>query len=415
MNIQELTPEIQRRISRYWRGLPSDRFTRPERKFIGEMLQGLLKEPGIYLTEVARCLGEGLKLKKTWERLNRNLRREGLWERLIESHLAINSRRIRRMRYCVIDVSDIQKQEATKIEGLSWVRDGDKSSRGKPVIGRGFHWLNAVMVDKEAMLSVYSEAYSLELENSSENLKILGVVEKVGQIAPEAIFVLDRGGDRAKLLDELLSSQRRFIIRGAGQRSLKVRKGSSKSYRVGHLVGATKCSWQYQSLRGKTFYVGIRRVYYKGKALSLVVSRRANAAVSWYLTNVEGKPQQVMKQVMEGYTLRWRIEEYHRQIKQSYHLENIRLRKYVAIKNMVSFVMLAASFISRLPENLVIKLLCEAKRLFRNKLKDIPNYYYYMLTAAVSCCLAAAVKQRPVPLCLRKRDFWQHKLALILD
>jgi len=65
MNIQELTPEIQRRISRYWRGLPSDRFTRPERKFIGEMLQGLLKEPGIYLTEVARCLGEGLKLKKT--------------------------------------------------------------------------------------------------------------------------------------------------------------------------------------------------------------------------------------------------------------------------------------------------------------------------------------------------------------
>ncbi|HDI12862.1 MAG TPA: hypothetical protein ENF64_01960, partial [Hadesarchaea archaeon] len=198
--------------------MPSDRFTRPERKFIGEMLQGLLKEPGIYLTEVARCLGEGLKLKKTWERLNRNLRREGLWERLIESHLAINSRRIRRMQYCVIDVSDIQKQEATKIEGLSWVRDGDKSSRGKPVIGRGFHWLNAVMVDKEAMLSVYSEAYSLELENSSENLKILGVVEKVGQIAPEVVFVLDRGGDRAKLLDELLSSQRRFIIRGAGQR-----------------------------------------------------------------------------------------------------------------------------------------------------------------------------------------------------
>ena len=118
---------------------------------------------------------------------------------------------------------------------------------------------------------------------------------------------------------------------------------------------------------------------------------------------------------MEGYGLRWRIEEYHRQIKQDYRLESIRLRKYSAIKNMVFFVMLAASFISRLPENLVIKLVSVAKRLPRNKLKDIPSYIYYMLTAAVSHCLAVALKQRPIPLWRRRRDFWQHKLALVLE
>lgn len=412
MNIEELAPEIQRRVSGYWRGLPGDRFSRPERKFIGEMMQGLLKEPGIYVTDVARSLGEELKLKKTWERLNRNLRREGLWERLLEVNLLQQARRVRQMRYCVIDVSDIQKSEATQLEGLSLVRDGDKSSGDNPVIGQGFHWLNAVMADKEGVLPVYSELYSMELEERSENWRIVEITKQVGVVHPEVIFVLDRGGDRSKLLDEFINELRRFIIRGAAQRSLGVRRGSSKSYNIQHIANGTKCSLIYKSSRGKTFYVGIRRVYYGEQPLSLVVSRRANGAVSWYLTNLEGSSEQVMETVMEGYGLRWRIEEYHRQIKQDYRLESIRLRKYMAIKNMVTFVALASAFVCRLPENLVVKLVYLAKRLNKNKLKDIPSYPYYMLTAAVSGCLAAAVKQRPIPLWLRRRDFWQYQLAL---
>ena len=412
MNIEELAPEIQRRVSGYWRGLPVDRFSRPERKFIGEMLLGLLKEPGIYVTDVARSLGEEMKLKKTWERLNRNLRREGLWERLLEVNLLQQARRVRQMRYCVIDVSDIQKSEATQIEGLSLVRDGDKSSRDNPVIGQGFHWLNAVMADKEGVLPVYSELYSMELEERSENWRIVEITKKVGVVHPEVIFVLDRGGDRSKLLDEFINELRHFIIRGAAQRSLGVRRGSSKLYNIQHIANGTKCSLIYKSCRGKTFYVGIRRVYYGEQPLSLVVSRRANGAVSWYLTNLEGSSEQVMETVMGGYGLRWRIEEYHRQIKQDYRLESIRLRKYMAIKNMVTFVALASAFVCRLPENLVVKLVYLAKRLNKNKLKDIPSYPYYMLTAAVSGCLAAAVKQRPIPLWLRRRDFWQYQLAL---
>src|SRR3989304_2236645 len=191
MNIEELAPEIQRRVSGYWRGLPVDRFSRPERKFIGEMLLGLLKEPGIYVTDVARSRGEEMKLKKTWERLNRNLRREGLWERVLEVNILQQARRGRQMRYCVIDVSDIQKSEATQIEGLSLVRDGDKSSRDNPVIGQGFHWLNAVMADKEGVLPVYSELYSMELEERSENWRIVEITKKVGGVHPEVIFVLD--------------------------------------------------------------------------------------------------------------------------------------------------------------------------------------------------------------------------------
>lgn len=415
MNIWELTPEIQRRVSGYWKGLPEESFSLPERKFIGEMLLGLLKAPGIYVTGVARSLGEDLKLKKTWERLNRNMRRDGLWERLTETHLLQQSSRVRRKRYCVIDLSDVQKAEATQIEGLALVRDGDKSKKDKLVIGAGFNWLNAVMADRDGLLPIYSELYSSELEQQSENQKIIGIVKKVGEVHPEVVFVVDRGGDRSSLLDSFLKLKKRFIIRGMDQRSLGVRRGSSKRYNIGQLACGTKSSMVFKSVRGKTFYVGIRRVYYKQQALSLVVARRANGKLSWYLTNQEGPRETVMEAAMEGYGLRWRIEEYHRQIKQDYRLESIRLRKYMAIKNMVLLVMLAASFISRLPENLVIKLVSVAKRLNKNQLSDIPRYPYYMITAAVACCLAAAVKQRPIPLWLRKRDFMQYKLALALE
>ena len=162
------------------------------------------------------------------------------------------------------------------------------------------------------------------------------------------------------------------------------------------------------------FYVGIRQVYFGEESLWLVVSRRQREknALSWYLTSVLGSRKTVMETTMETYGLRWRVEEYHRQIKQDYKLERICLRKYSAIKNMCAIVMLAASFCARLPQHLIIKLLVLTNQLPRKRLRDIPKYPYYMITAAVSRVLEHAVKQRPKPLRIRKRDFFQLKLNL---
>ena len=115
---------------------------------------------------------------------------------------------------------------------------------------------------------------------------------------------------------------------------------------------------------------------------------------------------------MSGYGLRWRVEEYHRQIKQDYHLEQICLRKYKAIKNMGVIVMLAASFCARLPKNLVIRLLALTKQLPRNRLRDIPSYPYYMIVAAVARTLEHAGKRRWKSLRIRKRDYFQLQLDL---
>ena len=82
------------------------------------------------------------------------------------------------------------------MEGSGRVRDGSKKSPYKnPVIGNGYYWLNAVMVNDEEILLVYSDICNLDREAKyyvSENTKINDITNMVYEINPDAIFVIDR-------------------------------------------------------------------------------------------------------------------------------------------------------------------------------------------------------------------------------
>jgi hypothetical protein len=409
-SIHDLAPEIQKRISGFVNFLKGQ-FSVPEVKNIGALLYGMLRCHDVHVSELGRSLREKIAPKKTEERLHRNLRRKGMGRRLLEANALKNIEELREKRYCIIDLSDIQKPYAEKMEGLGRVRDGDKSTHGEEVIGNGWYWLNGVMADLKGILPVYSEIYGLDYEgreHASENGKILAITDMVQAFHPEAIYVIDRGGDRSKLIDDFTKEKKYFVIRGQEKRSLRLHKDSSKETNIKDIAKKTRTEYSYKSLRkGELFDVGIRRVYYDEMPLWLVVSRRLRGGLSWYLTNVEGTSVEVMNTVMEAYGLRWRVEEYHRQIKQNYSLEKISLRNYNAIKNMSALVALAASFCANLPENIVIKILEAANFLARKKLSDIPSYPYYMITKAVSRALELAQKQRPKPLRIRKRDYFQ--------
>jgi hypothetical protein len=272
------------------------------------------------------------------------------------------------------------------------------------------------MADDTGILPVYSEIYGLDYEgreHTSENGKILEITDLVHALHPNAVYVLDRGGDRSSIIDSLLEDGKWFVIRGQDQRSLRLHQDSEKETNIKDIAKKTKPGHAYKSLRnGEWFDVGIRRVYYGETPLWLVVSHRRRGGLSWYLVNVKGIRTVIMNTVMEAYGLRWRVEEYHRQVKQDYSLEKICLRKYNAIKNMGALVALAASFCARLPEHLVIRMLAAANRLPRKKLQDIPSYAMYMIIAAVARTLESAVKRQPKPLRIRKRDYFQLSLTL---
>lgn len=156
-SITDLTPEIQKRISKFEHFLSKEGMKRPEVKFTLAILTSMLKEHHVHLTVLARGLEEKINPKKTWERLSRHISKYGLHDKLTGSNIKKNKAKIHQMRYCVIDVSDVQKPEAEEMEGLSRVRDGSKrAGDNKAVIGNGYHWLNGVMADGEDILPVYS-------------------------------------------------------------------------------------------------------------------------------------------------------------------------------------------------------------------------------------------------------------------
>jgi len=411
-SIRELAPEIQQRISGFKEALRAGGLTLPVVKNVTLLLWAMAKERSVQVTVLARGLEEPIAPKKTWERLRRTVGKKLLRADLLAVHRTINAGSIREKRYCLVDLSDIQKVCAEKMEGLSRVRDG--STKG---IGNGYWWLNLTMADSTGMLPVYSELYSLDREGAeqeSENKKVLHAIGWVREVHPGAVFVIDRGGDRGVLFETFFRDETRFIIRGQETRSVGMHADSDATTNIKEVALRVKTNQRYKSRTGKGFKVGCRRIYLQGQALWLVVSRREENpnALSWFLTNVEGSREQVMDTVMEGYGYRWRVEEFHRQIKQDYALESMCLQEYEALKNLTVLVMIAAAFIMRLPKMLAIKLIAAANRLPRKRLSDIPSYEYYMLSAAVSWVLHACRKLPPKPLHLRKRDYFQLKLAL---
>lgn len=411
-SITDFAPEIQSKLSRFSKKFSTSGMTVPERKNTMSLLWGMLKKRTSHVSILSRALDEGITPKKTVERLNRTLRKDGYWKRLTEETLLQNRRAIQQKRFCVFDLSDIQKPEAEAMEGVAEVYDGDASSRGEVVTGRGYWWLTGVMVDRDGCLPVFSEIYSLEWERTGENQKILEAIEMVRWVHPEAVIVIDRGGDRGILLESLIASQMQFTIRGQDQRHLRLHTDSGKSTLIGDIARRMKLKRSYRSLRnGKRFTVGIRRVYLNKHPLWLVAARHRKG-LSWYLTSVEGSRKFIMDTVMEGYGYRWSIEEFHRQVKQDYGLENIRLQRYEAIKSMGALIMVAVSFCAKLDKGLMIKIVAAAGLLERGRLRDLPKFTLYKITEAVATAVAVSAKRVPKPLRLRKRDYFQLSLSL---
>ncbi len=142
MELKELSKRIQIKLHQF-----SERFclgfSRPERKFLYQMLFGILKGGKVQLNSIARHLQEGLSLKKSTERLGRHLGAPDMWRRVSESTLETQRYYLRQCKYVVIDLSDIQKRYAEQMSGLGMVYDGSENKTGSD------YWLcNVTGVDE---------------------------------------------------------------------------------------------------------------------------------------------------------------------------------------------------------------------------------------------------------------------------
>jgi hypothetical protein len=389
MHYARIAHKLREQIVKF-SGVLSSGLPKTARRFVTEMIFGIQARQSVRLTEIGRALEEKIALRKTEYRLCRQLEREELWDYLTDAVCRLAAPQIKETTLLVLDISDISKKYAKKMEYLGMVRDGSEKE-----LASGYWTCQVVGTESEGttILPVLNKLYSdVSPEWRGENRVMLEVIDTVSRhTGKRGIWVLDRGGDRGEILRPLLKRELHFLIRLRGDRHL-VHRGIAQPV----LDLASTCPMlsmervvREEGTKEKVYFLefGFRKVRLPGRSedLYLVVVKGFGEKPLMLLTNVKitGSRKDLWRMV-ESYLMRWRIEETIRFIKQSYELEDIRLLTYVRLQNMMALVMAVAYFtmaylgLKTKLRVLMRHLLRAAKRVF-----GIPEFRFYALADGI--------------------------------
>ena len=386
MEYSKVASRLREQIGRF-SGELSNGLPKVSKRLVSELVYGIQASQSVVLTKVGRVLEENISIKKTEERLSRQLGRKSLGSAVQHNLLKEGSSRIHRDTLLIFDPSDLRKKYAKKMENLCAIRDGSEKE-----FGMGY-WLCHVVgaeLQGESVVPLYGGLYSTESSDfMSENREWLSVIDSVSEsVSKRGIWVIDRGGDRKKVFDHLLDNELRFLIRVVGcQRHLDV-GGKGKT----PLEIALSCSCPYTETvvrekdgKEKVYHIsfGYKRVRLPGRdeSLYLLVVRGIGKEPLMLLTTEPlRRNRKILWRMVRSYFRRWAIEETIRFIKQSYEIEDIRVLGYQRLQNLLPLVTAAAYFAAVvLDTKAKLKIMAgyvfkAAKRLF-----GIPDFRYYAI------------------------------------
>lgn len=384
-------------------GIVYPHFSKPICKFLQQMLFGIQSSGDIKLSNIGRALDESIPLKKTEERLSRNLKTKDLDKKLNVLIAQEAASQITSKSLIIVDPTDIRKEYAQKMPFLARIRDGSRKE-----LANGYSGCMAVACrpGERTMIPLHLRIWSSEAPDFvSENHQILEVIRTISEASERrGVYVIDRGGDREKLIHPLLNQGNQFIIRLVGNRHLTFgnREFLAESIAEGcetrhleHIVKETREGEKTYKLE-----FGMRQVRMPGRSelLTLVVVHGFGEKPLMLLTNCKVTlSRKSLWRIVESYLSRWLIEEAIRFAKQSYNLEDIRLLDWDRLKNMMGILLLSLYFLGvHLGGKLRLQILSghivsAAKRFY-----GVSEFFYYALADGVSSLLSRiAPKQSP--------------------
>lgn len=384
----KIAGKIKAQITRFSNYL-TEGLKKPDRRFIRELIYGIQASKDVKLSNISRSLAEEISLIKTETRLSRNIGKVDLTGHLNKRLIGFGKRRILDETVLAIDIGDIDKPYARAMENLAYVRDGSEGENRS--LG---YWTIEVIgadVEGEELVPLYGELYSQRAKDfDSENRQILKAVDAViFHIGRCGIWAMDRGGDRGRLIEGLLTRGLKFVIRLKGGRHLEY-EGGKKDVRG--IAEGCRCRHVREIevekngvKQTKRLSLGSKAVYFPGhkESLALVVVKGYGEKPMTLLTNLNVLDVGVDR-ILEIYLTRWKCEESYRFIKQGYNLEDIRLLNYIGLRNMMVMVQAVFYFVSvelgkKLKLNILLKKVYEkAKRFF-----EIPDFKQYAIADGI--------------------------------
>lgn len=380
--------EIKALMSRY-SGIISKDFSKPKQKLIKEIIYGIQATKDIKLSNISRSLKEELPLIKTEDRLSRNLDDLDFTEEINNQIIRLSANKIMEEMVIALDLGDIRKKYAKEMEYLCGIHDGSEHE-----IGDGYWLCKAVAADIEhkQVIPLYCEVYSQEAKGfESENKQIFKCIDTVVKhIGNKGIWAIDRGGDRGKIYDKFLDKKnpKRFVIRLTGKRNL-IHQGKIKNSE--DLAKCLPCEYKaniikYEEGKEEKKIVSYNAISVKltnqEAKLFLVVVKGFGKKPLILLTNcaVKKETKESIWRILEIYLTRWKCDESFRYIKQCYNLEDIRVRSYTSIRNMVVLVLAVAYFAAvYLGQSLKLKILVERIFIVSKRFFGIPSFFNYAI------------------------------------
>jgi len=389
-----VTKKIQTQLSDYF--LSATQMSKPETRCLKDMVLGILKSKTVFVNQIAASLREPLKLKDVCKRLSAQYLKDDYAQQVREFHLSTVSKSVSDDNFILMDGTDISKKHAKYMEGLEFVRNGDTGT-----IGLGYNVLNINSISNHKEISpLYSKAYSYEMGALSSNNEIKKAVRQVKEhIADKGCWVFDRAADSMILKDFFISECSQAIIRLKKNTKLGYKE---QEHQVSQLVKKINFSISQTITKIKKdkpvlrhYEMGAIPINYIVKktthSLWLVVSRNKRHGGLCYLL-VKSKlstAAEVAKWAFKGYGLRWKIEEYHRHIKQEYKLEDIQMKTFDGLQSMLATLTVAMFVIYKKLQSLHFSLLLDAGYNYLNKhtVRELINFIYYKISKVVSILL----------------------------
>jgi len=380
----------------------------PDKKFLRDSLIGLIRCGKPIVCQMARHLpNQRTKFLSRLDRLEAHLVTDSDFDNKIEAALPqVWLGFVQDDTPIILDLSDIAKPLAKKMDYLATVRDG---STGELVNG---YWLVELYasLSRKNPVPVLLEPFSHEEPYSAgQNPVVLAAVHKIFKLTDKrGVLVVDRGFDRWVMFKDWLDNKYRFVARLVGNRHLlrfysgspveSSRTGQWLPIRADWLADQTPTPHRFHKLVKRHGKPALRitqigwvkvRLPSRDEDLTLVVSRLAGVdKPMMLLTNLPVENLKDAKRVLRFYIRRWECEEAIRFLKSQVNLEKIRTFRWSAIRRLVLLAVLVMIYLGWLLE--AHPNICDRLVSLSQPLPDNPDFLSYRLfgglTEAINTC-----------------------------
>jgi hypothetical protein len=364
-------------------------------RLVKEMIYGIQASKDVKLSNISRALQEDIPLIKTEDRLSRNLDDMDFTNAINEQLLRLGKQKVDESMVIAIDPGDICKPYAQAMEYLCKIYDGSQNRQAN-----GYHLcqVTAANLQHNKIVPLYCEAYSTQeegYENATEKIKciITSVKEHIGT---KGTWAIDRQGDNAEIISHFVKEGLQFVTRLKSNRYLHIKGNTVAQVQASNILRHVSLNHRAHLTmieNGKERFVQLK--------FGAVTAALPNEPHQWFtllvITGFGNEPMLLLTnlkvpfsnskqlyRIVEIYLTRWKCDECYRYIKQSYNLEDIRVRSYVSIRN-ISVLIHAIAYFTSIFMGISLKLKVMVQKIFllSKRFFGVPTFFNYAMADGI--------------------------------